>query len=436
MEEASWTLAHCFLANMGGIRYEREDASFPLTAFQIANTQGGSFNKPEMTEDDIGERTKQDWFVKVIATLQFLHLVLSVIVRTSQGLAFSQLETITVGFAACGALIYLLYFFKPQGLQACFVNSAQLSDPGTGASGHDLLFERTYDGFWDVLRNKGLADEETDRPSTTVVERIPNDNIPISKNQWAHPGIFLLALTSALFGALHAIAWNFEFPTFPEKMLWHMATIVSAASPVAGLLLIPVAQLTVSSGDAHVFLGNCLRLVRESSWHMADKTDKKAAQQVYKRLEAIYLKRDTGSEDAQVYYQEIFSGDEASAQLPHKMMELFKMTGDKEIMGNREKAPALVNFPKDFPADFCMLVRLMDEKESKKLNATAKTNVFPRKKWLQEWINNMFLYLTSALYVLARVSILAVGFSSLRQMPASVYDSTPWTIYIPSVGSG
>ncbi|KAK7920068.1 hypothetical protein PG985_008090 [Apiospora marii] len=427
-EGPSWTLAHCFLANMGGIRYQRLGASFPLTAFQIANTQHGLFNQPEMTEDDIGERTKQDWFIKLLATLQFLQLALSLIVRTSQGLDFSQLETITVGFAVCGVLIYLLYFSKPQGLQACFVTSVRLS-------GQDLLFQKTYDGFWDVLRNKRQADK-TDRSSPTIVERIPNDNIPISQNQWAHPGIFLLALTSALFGALHAIAWNFEFPTLPEKILWHVATIVSAASPVAGLLLIPVAQLTVSSGDPHVFLTNCLRLVREASWHLRDMKDKQAAQQVYKRLEAIYAKKDTSCEDAQVYYQEIFSGDEATAQLPHKVMELFNMTGDAEKTGDREKTPVLVNFPKAFASEFCSLVRLMDEKESKKLNATAKTNVFPRKIWLPGWINHLLLYFTSALYVMARVCILAVGFSSLRQMPASVYDNTPWTVYIPSVGSG
>lgn len=117
------------------------------------------------------------------------------------------------------------------------------------------------------------------------------------------------------------------------------------------------------------------------------------------------------------------------------MIELFNMKGDLEKTGDPEKEAArLVNFPKEFPAEFCQLVQLMDEKESKKLNATAKTNVFPRKTWLPEWINNLVLYLTSALYMLARVAILAVGFSSLRQMPASVYDNTPWTVYIHNIG--
>ncbi|KAK8040053.1 hypothetical protein PG993_008464 [Apiospora rasikravindrae] len=445
IEEApSWTLTHCFLANMGGFRYHQGRERFPLTALQIAENKNRLFNHPEMTENDIHDRSKQDWFVKVVASLQFLQLALSLIVRTSQGLAFSQLETITVGFAVCGAIVYLLYFYKPQGVQACFVSNLPRVSPGLNTTGAPHVhYQKTYDSFWDVLRNKRRPDKDDSSNTVTMtVDRIPNDNIPISQNQWAHPGIFLLALTSALFGAMHAIAWNFEFPSALEKILWHVATIISAASPVAGLLLIPVAQLTVCSGDPHVFLGNCLRLVREASWHVYDKApwhvydeiswrlhDKEAVQAVYKRLENIYLKQDPDREDAQVPYKEIFSGSPAASQLPRQMAIRKRGGGDlgKEV---------LATFPKEFASDFCMLVRLMEEMESKKLNDTAKTNVFPRKIWLPEWLNHFVLYSTSALYVVARLCILAVGLSSLRQMPASVYLNTPWTAYIPSVGSG
>ncbi|KAK7949239.1 uncharacterized protein PG986_010125 [Apiospora aurea] len=437
MEEApSWTLTHCFLANMGGFRYQHGSKRFPLTALQIADNESGLFNHPEMTENDIHDRGKQDWFAKVVATLQFLQLALSLIVRTSQGIAFSQLETITVGFSVCGAIVYLLSFYKPQGVQACFVSCLPRVSPGFGNTGAQqrVQYQKTYDSFWDVLRNKRRSDEDDSATTTMAVDRIPNDNIPISQNQWAHPGIFLLALTSALFGAMHAIAWNFEFPSAREKTLWHVATIVSAAGPVAGLLLIPVAQLTVSSGDPHVFLGHCLRLVREASWH-ADDND--AVQEVYKRLESIYLKTDPGCEDAQVPYKEIFAGSPAASRLPRQMIELFNMNGGSEIAGGDDLGKAvLASYPKEFAADFCMLVRLMEERESKKLNDTAKTNVFPRKIWLPEWLNHFVLYATSALYVLARLCILAVGLSSLRQMPASVYKNTPWTAYIPHVGSG
>jgi hypothetical protein len=56
----------------------------------------------------------------------------------------------------------------------------------------------------------------------------------------------------------------------------------------------------------------------------------------------------------------------------------------------------------------------MDGKESKRLNETAKTNVFPRKNMLPRAFNLCVLYVTGSLYCLSRLSLLAVAVSSLR----------------------
>lgn len=70
-------------------------------------------------------------------------------------------------------------------------------------------YERIYEKFWEILTNKNTNANNID----VKINRIPNDNIPIVLNSSIHPGIFLLALASGLFDALHAIAWEFEFPT-------------------------------------------------------------------------------------------------------------------------------------------------------------------------------------------------------------------------------
>ena len=41
---------------------------------------------------------------------------------------------------------------------------------------------------------------------------------------------FLLAWS--VFGALHAIAWNYDFPTGTEKILWRVSSLVLAGGPV------------------------------------------------------------------------------------------------------------------------------------------------------------------------------------------------------------
>lgn len=283
-----------------------------MTALQLAKASG--FKRPPITEEEIKDKSKQDWFPKGVAALQFLQLALSLIVRTNRGLAFSQLETVTLGFAVCGVVINLVYLYKPQNVTTTTPlpqrnepvrGGTPQQEPPQSESTFPLRFEKTYDSFWDVLmnerssRNKTSAKTDEESPEQSLEqtpERIPNDNIPVSQNHVAHPGVFFLAFASGLFGAMHAIAWNFEFPSTVERTLWQMATVVAAGSPVVGLITIPFAQLTVSAGDPQLFMRNCLRLMREFSWHTPDKgqadncqVNKRQVNRAYEELEKILV---------------------------------------------------------------------------------------------------------------------------------------------------
>ena len=412
-----WTLTQCFFANMGGLYYEDENSQFPLTALQIAVEQkksGGRFDHPEKPEKSIEDKSKQDWFAKLIAALQFLQLVLSLIVRKTRGLAFSQLEAITLGFAVCGATIYLLYLYKPQSVGTPFKVERGLTDGGP------IQYEKTFEGFWEVLTNK-----EADTTDIKLVGRIKNDNIPIVRNSSVHPAVFLLALASGLFGAIHAIAWNFEFPTAAEKVCWRIATGVAAGSPMAGLITIPFAQWTVSSGDPQGFMADCLRLLREYSWHTRDKDE---VDKVYEGLEQIYKNPKTDDDDVEIFYKDIFSVSENPPKFRKELLEFINDNDD-------HKMTPLVDLHPNFVEQFRSLCDLMEDKGAKKLCETAKTNVFPQKNLLPKACNLSVLFLTTTLYCLARLMLLAISISSLRRMPESVYSNTPWTRYIPSLGS-
>lgn len=405
-ESPKWTLTHCFFANMGGLYYVDGESQFPLTALQIA-AQKKDFDNPSMQEQDIQDRSKSDWFAKIFAAVQFLQLSLSLIVRRIQGLDFSQLETITLGFVVCGALIYLIYLYKPQNVATPFDVLPQ------GTDGDPIQYERTYDSFWDILTNK-----RTNTAGINKVDRIPNDNIPIVQNTSAHPGVLLLALVSGLFGALHAIAWNFDFPTAIERRFWQMATVIATASPLVGLITIPLAQLTVSSGDPRAFMANCLRLLREFSWQSRNRDIVGEVEKVYVKLEKVYLRE---TEDS--LYREIFS--------PQTRNDLCDFIANCEAL---RKAP-LDNPTDDFINQFKSLCDLMEERGAKKLCDMAKTDTFPQKSRLPKEFNLLVLCITSGLYCLSRLSLLALSLSSLRRMPKSVYLNTPWPKFVPDFGS-
>ena len=408
-----WTLTHCFFANMGGFYYEHGESRFPLTAPQIA-AQPNGFDCPEVQEEDIQDKSKRDWFAKGIAALQFSQLILSLMVRRAQGLDFSQLETIILGFVVCGALIYLIYLYKPQNVETPF----EVKSGGT--DGAPIQYERTSESFWDILTNK-----RTDTASINTVDRIPNDNIPIVRNSAAHPGILLLAVASGLFGALHAVAWNFAFPTAIERIFWHTATVIAAVSPLVGLITIPLAQLTVSSGDPRVFMVNCLRLLREFSWQRLDKDIAEAAEAAYQKLEDIYTEKEDDS-----FYKDIFS-ERVNYGEPQFRKNLLEFIENSEGFWNTPPASPHDDFIKQFKS----LCDLMENNGPKKLCDLAKTNVFPQENWLPKEFNLSVLFLTSGLYCLSRLSLLALSLSSLRRMPKSVYLNTPWTKNIPSLGS-
>ncbi|KAM0246089.1 hypothetical protein ACHAQJ_010341 [Trichoderma viride] len=111
--EEKWTLAHCYFANMGG--FIAGEKLLPVTAQQLAKDDLDVC--PEITVEDIKDKSKQDWLAKLFAALQILQLILSIITRHMQGVEFSQLETVTLSFAICGVLIYCTYFHKPQNIE-------------------------------------------------------------------------------------------------------------------------------------------------------------------------------------------------------------------------------------------------------------------------------------------------------------------------------
>jgi hypothetical protein len=81
-EEAEWTLTHSYYANMGGFYFKGKDdeVSFPLTAFQYAQ-EPGNFLLPNIDEDGIQDKSKQNVFLKAVAVLEISQLCLSLIVR-------------------------------------------------------------------------------------------------------------------------------------------------------------------------------------------------------------------------------------------------------------------------------------------------------------------------------------------------------------------
>ncbi|KUJ21103.1 uncharacterized protein LY89DRAFT_577963, partial [Mollisia scopiformis] len=233
IEDLEWTLRHSYYANMGGLRLVLEDGgvicSFTIAAFtSIALTtrqfgylreKGVITSTPNILEGEIEDKAKTDYFTKGIAIVQIFWLILSLCGRASRHLAVSQLEILTVAFAACAAVTYFFAWDKPQGVN-------------TGTKVHATAPLNIVDtNRIAQLQPKALnilLFGATDIREGPQFERIHNDTIELS-NSYTQPVSLWLTVSIMLFGAIHLSAWNYTFPTPTERVLWRTASVVITA---------------------------------------------------------------------------------------------------------------------------------------------------------------------------------------------------------------
>jgi len=211
---AGWTTAHCFLAEMGGIRLVNDNCRWTggegrcprevqTNIGQISRLHKNGLLSREvvnLSAEDIADRSKADGLVKAIAIVQTLWFAAQCIGRAAQGLHLTALEIVTPGFVLCALVNYTMWYYKPLDVSHGVVASYSCTLPD-GSHAPALNMGNTRDGF--------LADPDPLRPG----------------------GMALLVLL-VVFGAVHCAAWNADFPTPSEGLLWRIAAAMTTGIPL------------------------------------------------------------------------------------------------------------------------------------------------------------------------------------------------------------
>lgn len=436
----TWTLTHAYFANMGGFVYTLPPGSpsGPLTARPAAHPLTGihiaayldAIQYPSISEAEIKDKSKTDGLGKVFSVFQISHLMLSLIVRRAQGLPIAQLEILTLAFSVCGVATYAVYWYKPKDISVP-VHLGELDVVLPGPQVTDRVKQsfqtfRPFDSFWRVLVNDSSGTKDG-------LHRIPNDNIPLSSTGFTHTTTLLLAFLSALFSSLHAIAWNFDFPTAAEATIWHACTILTILVPPLGLLGIPLSQATwIRGNEPRDFLYASARVLRELSWHLDDVNVITEVDMVRRDLEALYdtsLSPSFDDDSTRKLFRELLWPDDGRFKHGESLRQ--KMLAFAEKGEPFQHRPDL-DLPRNYALHLRQLFLLMDGQGPKKMvEKVAKTNVFPRHS-LPAAFNSWFLYVAMGSYCMARLVLVAISLSSLRAMPQGVYNAT-WAQYIPAI---
>jgi hypothetical protein len=159
---------------------------------------------PKITEKEILAKSKGDIFVKGIAIVQVLWLILQVISRGAKGLPISQLEIAVLAYSACGVLTYALLWYKPQNVGT----PIYVKEPLRSGATHDIRGVQSFLWFryFTFLGGKIATWDFGDL-------LIPNDAFyiygPISSIEQAENFSYInirLVVGGAIFGGLHSFA--------------------------------------------------------------------------------------------------------------------------------------------------------------------------------------------------------------------------------------
>jgi hypothetical protein len=197
---------------------------------------------PHMTEDEIDDLNKGDILFKFLAVSQILWLCIQLVTRVSRKLPTTQLEIVTLAFAVLSIITYILLYSRPKDVQ--------------------------------TTREMHAARYPTPIELTAIMAAAP-ETIRLPHREFSIPNYvihltgrfhFLASVMAALvlFGGLHLLAWNYEFPTPVERRLWQASAIVTiAAMPTLGLLTIATTESKAldDSMIASYFLGMFIAII-------------------------------------------------------------------------------------------------------------------------------------------------------------------------------
>ncbi|KAI9430095.1 hypothetical protein F5148DRAFT_990594 [Russula earlei] len=275
-----WTITHGFFATMGGfMEYEGNQPIRVLLPEQLnfySLTGNGDF--PRIAKEEIEDKSKGDIISKLLVVLQTSWFVTQCITRGIKGLPITELELITVAFAALNFVMYLLWWEKPLNVQRGVRVYKKRETDEPVDDGHVQTTSSV--GFWGALRDAALSGFPA---AIARGPRMPNDEDgpwllrvlfwPLQKPGYIFYGedveyekrvgtfypsrwvtgrmsfaTFMLFAATLTFGGIHCVGWSFTFTTVTEQTLWRVASLSMVVAPTLYILLL----------KAHDYLGDWL----------------------------------------------------------------------------------------------------------------------------------------------------------------------------------
>ncbi|KAH9484600.1 hypothetical protein JR316_0004082 [Psilocybe cubensis] len=115
VSERGWTKTHGHFLVMGGFMLYRNGV--PVQTLSIEkfhrHLEAGSIDFPNITEEDILDRSKSDFLQRTIVIVQVVWFALQCIARRALGLTITELEVVTLAFTTLNGAMFAFWWNKP-----------------------------------------------------------------------------------------------------------------------------------------------------------------------------------------------------------------------------------------------------------------------------------------------------------------------------------
>ena len=234
-----WTLRYGLFANMGGFRLRPSDhPAFPINSKQLLYLVKHSYLSPPMiTSANIINKEAPESFQNFLNFVQLVWFILQCSGRAIQHLPTTTLELATIGLIVCTFVTNYQWRFKPRGYQ----EPVEIKmEKGIGEvliqAGHLARhpYTRTPLDFVDEHFPSWLTRIEPHlrwkifSPPERPIPRFTNERLPTIVDD--SQDSIILVIVVMIYSCIHFVAWDFNFPTAAERMLWRVNCIIMVST--------------------------------------------------------------------------------------------------------------------------------------------------------------------------------------------------------------
>lgn len=279
-----WTMEQAFLVVCGGlvIGDERDEYDREVFTSKAVVQLAKVGLLPEISRDDVSERSKGDAVAKLIVCTQVSWFLIQSFARVAAKLPLTLLELHTMTHIACALIMYAIWWMKPYGIELPIV----VDDPRSCKFARLLQRSSQYHQYEGPVSEEGCAvqyngnidnpsDEEhfnTSSESHDVMcdlrdrdchfscwlgcdneiiltkgceNFLVEGNFPFQnglsgrsdvgedeENTSSSTASAATLLFSGLYGGSHLAAWTFHFPTSTEMWIWRICGIGMCTTPI------------------------------------------------------------------------------------------------------------------------------------------------------------------------------------------------------------